>query len=193
MIYIWLRCRYLTEFLSSHFADIDDYYFSDKCDFIERQILSLIHSERLSAVKSAAFVTAFLNAALIYVFEELRECPKWTNVCIALSARIFSGLQMLDLDAIAGQCPDLLLWILMLGRSGNMPLEAGAAGRLWYARTIKEVEGSFGITVPGALVGLQYFDVAESANRRGGKVEEVKVEDVKVVEYPAHEANKGGS
>lgn len=74
-----------------------------------------------------------------------------------------------------------------------MPLEAGAAGRLWYARTIKEVEGSFGITVPGALVGLQYFDVAESANRRGGKVEEVKVEDVKVVEYPAHEANKGGS
>jgi hypothetical protein len=175
MIYIWLRCRYMTEFLYSHLADIDDYYFSDKCDFIERQILSLIHSEHLSAVKSAAFVTAFLNAALIYVTEELRECPKWTNVCVALSQRIFSGLQMVDLDAVARQCPDLLLWVLMLGRSGNMPLEAGEAGRLWYAKVIKDVEGSFGATVPGAVAGMKYFDVAESTNRSGGKVEDEKV------------------
>ncbi|TVY59629.1 hypothetical protein LSUE1_G008025, partial [Lachnellula suecica] len=153
MLYIYLRLRYLTEFLLRHsFDSFDEYYFSDKIDFIERQILALLHSPRLAESPVVAFVTAFLNAALIYAVEELRECPKWTNVCVALAGRIYSGLQMAELERVRERCPDLLLWVLTLGRSGNSPL--GELGRAWYARGIAGLEEGFGVCVPAAVGGL---------------------------------------
>lgn len=166
LIYIWLRLRSLSSFLLAHAHDIDAYYFSDKCDSIERQILALLHSDRLSSSSSSssvAFTTAFLNASLIYATEELRECPKYTNICIALSARIYSGLQMADFDALAAQCPELLLFVLMLGRSGNAPVgvQEGEASRVWYEKTIGDVGRGFGVKVPATLAGWGYFEVAE--------------------------------
>jgi hypothetical protein len=171
IIYIYLRLRYLTQFLNliptKNTTQIDDCFYSDKVDFIERAILYLLHSDLLAEAPSAAFLTGFLNAALIYVYEELRECPKWNNLCICLSERIHSGLQMVDLERVAERCPDLLLWVLMLGRSGSNPLEM--RGRVWYAERIKEMEEGFGVSVPwtpGALAGLGYFEIAEGTMAR---------------------------
>ena len=108
---------------------------------------------------------AFLNASFIFIYEELRECPKWTNVCICLSERIHSGLQMADLAAVARHCPDLLLWVLLLGRSGNSPL--GEISRLWFAKFIAEVEESLDMHVPAVVEGLGYFELAEKTRRKG--------------------------
>ena len=89
VIYIWLRIRYLTEFMTAipdkDASRIDDCLFTNKFDILERQILSFLHSDILAKSSSVAFLTAFLNTTLIYIYEELRECPKWTNVCVCLS------------------------------------------------------------------------------------------------------------
>jgi len=188
IIYIYLRLRYLTQFLTlipqKRTLQIDDCFYSDKLDFIERAIIYLLHSELLATSPSAAFLTGFLNAALIYVYEELRECPKWNNLCICLSERIHSGLQMVDLESVAERCPDLLLWVLMLGRSGSNPLEM--RGKMWFAERIEEVESAFGVSVPGrlgAVAGLRYFELAEGTMERwregaaeGDREEEVRGE-----------------
>ncbi len=179
IIYIWLRLRYLTEFLASipskNKSAIDDYFFSDKIDFIERQALSLLHSDMLSKSDAVSFFTAFINASLIYIYEELRECPKGNNICICLSQRIYNGLELVDLSFVVSQCPDLLLWIFLLGRSGNPPL--GGPGRLWFLEAIVDMEKNLDIEVPTGVAGLKYFELAEgtrSKRSRSGKEIEVK-------------------
>lgn len=154
----------ITAHSSSHPTLLDESFFSDKVDFIERAILALLHSESLAESKAAAFLTAFLNASLIFVYEELREAPKWNNVSICLSQRIRSGLDLVGLDGVMMRCPDLLLWVLMLGMSGANPLEVGA--RAWFVGEIMEVEANFEAKVPKGLKeisGMMYFEIAESA------------------------------
>jgi hypothetical protein len=174
IIYIWLRLRYLTEFLASipsqNTSAIDDCFFSDKIDFVERQALSVLHSDRLAESGAVAFLTAFINASIIYIYEELRECPKWTNISICLSERIHSGLQMVDLSPVARYCPDLLLWILLLGRSGNSPL--GGPGKLWFLKVLVDIEDNFDIDVPTAVAGLQYFLLAEETMLNSSRIRE---------------------
>jgi hypothetical protein len=169
IIYIWLRLRYLTELLESipdkNSSAIDDMFFTDKIDFIERHTLSVLHLNSLAECSAVEFLTAFLNASLVYIYEELRECPKWTNVCICLSQRIRSGLQVVNQASVIRHCPDLLLWILLLGRSGNSPL--GEPGRLWYSNLIAHVEENLQIKVPAVVSGLRYFELAEETRPNG--------------------------
>jgi len=87
-------------------------------------------------------------------------------VSLCLSQRIRSGLELVELEPVMACCPELLLWVLMLGRSGANPLELGARGRLWFDREIKMVEDTFGVEVPvnlKAIEGLNYFEIAEGA------------------------------
>ncbi len=84
---------------------------------------------------------------------------------------------MVDLEGLAEWCPDLLLWVLLLGRSGANPLEIN--GRAWFSRTIGELEGHFEVQVPGAITavaGLKYFELAEATvakwRRKSADVEE---------------------
>lgn len=177
IIYIWLRLRYLTQFLTTipdlTSTALDDIFFSDKIDFVERHVLSVLHSDALAECAVADFLTAFLNASLIYIYEELRECPRWTNVCVCLSQRIRSGLQMAKLSSVTKHCPDLLLWILLLGRSGNSPL--GEPGRLWYSKVISNMEAGLEMTVPSTLSGLNYFATAERSMPQHSPSSEVVV------------------
>jgi hypothetical protein len=139
---------------------IDDIFFTDKLDIIERYTISLLHDDSLAESGAVDFLTAFLNASLIYIYEELRECPRWTNVCIFLSQRVCSTLQVANLSTVTRSCPDLLLWILLLGRSGNSPL--GESGRLWFSKEIAYMEDNFDTKVPTTAVrGLTYFELAE--------------------------------
>jgi hypothetical protein len=169
IIYIWLRLRYLAQILAAipdqTTTAIDDIFFSDKLDFVERHVLSVLHSESLAESNVVDFLTAFLNASLIYIYEELRECPKWTNVCMCLSTRIRSGLQMAKLSSVTKHCPDLLLWILLLGRSGNHSTEE--LGKLWYSKVIANMEAGLEITVPPTVEGLSYFEIAEGTTKKG--------------------------
>jgi hypothetical protein len=169
VIYIWLRLRYLAQILAAIPIQtptaIDDIYFSDKIDIVERHVLSVLHSDSLTESDVVDFLTAFLNASLIYIYEELRECPKWTNVCMALSQRIRSGLQMAKLSTVTKHCPDLLLWTLLLGRSGYPPIPDH--GKLWYSTVIANMEAGLEMTVPPSLVGLKYFEIVEGAAAKG--------------------------
>jgi hypothetical protein len=178
IIYIWLRLRYLTELLENtpdkKGSAIDDMFFTDKIDFIERHTLSVLHSDSLTECSAVEFFTAFLNASLVYIYEELRECPKWTNVCICLSQRIRSGLQVVNQSSVIEHCPDLLLWVLLLGRSGNSPL--GEPGRLWYLNVIAHVEENLHIKVPAVVSGLKYFELAEET-RLNGSPSRAKIEN----------------
>jgi len=128
--------------------------------------MSLLHSDTLNECPAAGFVTAFLNASLIFTVEELRECPKFTNVAICLSERICSGLQMLDLDEIAMKCPDLLVFVLLLGRAGVSPF--GGPGKVWFEGIIKELE----VDVEGVVGVFRYFELAEGMMRGKVKTEE---------------------
>jgi hypothetical protein len=163
IICIWLRLRYLTQLLEGlpdSSTTIDDIFFTDKLDFIERYTISLLHSDSLAESSAVDFLTAFLNASIIYIYEELRECPRWTNVSVLLSQRICSALQMANLSSAKKLCPDLLLWVLLLGRSGNSPL--GESSRLWFSKVIAYMEHNFETKVPATAVkGLKYFELAE--------------------------------
>lgn len=163
ILYVWLRLRYLTEFLNNvpdH--KIDDCFFSDKLDFLERRILFLLHSELLAESSAVAFITAFLNASLIYIYEDLRTCPRWTNVCMTLSTRIMSGLSMVDMTFVIEAVPDLLLWTLLLGRSGVPPIECPGIG--WYASEIAAaIKENVEIRIPPVVSALRYFTLSEEA------------------------------
>jgi hypothetical protein len=184
IIYIWLRLRYLTQLLANipdlTTTAIDDIFFSDKIDFVERHVLSILHSDSLAESRVVDFITAFLNASLIHIYEELRECPKWTNVCICLSQRIRSGLQMTKLSSVTKHCPDLLLWTLLLGRSGNSPL--GEPGRIWYQKVIANIEEGLDIKVPAAVTGLGYFELAEGTAEGSQSRTEMNNEEVTKVD-----------
>jgi len=167
VLYVWLRLRYLTEFFNNvpdH--TIDDCFFSDKLDFLERHILSLIHSKQLANCKSVAFFTAFFNAALIYIYEALRTCPRWTNVCMTLSTRIMSGLGLVDMTSVIDAVPDLLLWTLLLGRSGIPPVECPSNG--WYASEIAAaMQEHKGVNIPPVVSGLKYFELSDQTRPLG--------------------------
>ena len=162
-LYVWLRLRYLTEFFNNvpdH--TLDDCFFSDKLDFLERRILTLLHSEQLAEGKAVAFLTAFLNSALIYIYEDLRTCPRWTNVCMTLSTRIMSGLGMVDMTAVIDAVPDLLLWTLLLGRSGIPPIECPSIG--WYAKEIAAaMQEHGGVNIPPVVSGSKYFELSDES------------------------------
>jgi len=68
---------------------------------------------------------------------------------------------MVDFGEIGRHCPDLLLWVLLLGRSGTSPL--GGAGNLWYLKMLDDMEDELDVDVPNAVAGLNYFTVAEAA------------------------------
>jgi len=166
IIYIWLRLRYLTQFLAINSDDkVDECFFSDKIDFIERQVVALLHSPSLSESAAVAFLTAFLNASLIFIYEELRECPRWNNLSVCLSERIYSGLLMVNLEEVARHGSDLLMWMLMLGRSGVIPLGEPPSQK-WYAETIGDLQRSSGVMVPGATSKMDYFDISEATQTR---------------------------
>ena len=74
---------------------------------------------------------------------------------------------MVDLSSVAKHCPDLLLWILLLGRSGNSPL--GEISRLWYLDSIVGMEDNMGITIPKTVAGLKYFELAEATRQNGSQ------------------------
>ena len=162
---------------------IDEFFFCDKLDLIERHILSILHSPILVQNAQVAFLTAFLNATLLFVYEELRECPRWTNVAICLSERIRSGLGMVDLwSGEIGDVGDLVVWMLLLGRSGCLPvLGGGESGAMeWFEERIAVVVGER-LTVPARVQGLKYFEIAESV-RGGGEEREVDDEGTENVD-----------
>jgi hypothetical protein len=75
---------------------------------------------------------------------------------------------MVDFGEIGRHCPDLLLWVLLLGRSGTSPL--GGVEKLWYLKILDDMEDELDVNVPSAVAGLDYFKVAEAARagRRKG-------------------------
>lgn len=51
----------------------------------------------------------------------------------------------------------------------------GEVSRLWFGKVIGDVEGSFWVPVPGTVVGMKYFEIAEEVARRAAVIEEREV------------------
>jgi len=101
-----------------------------------------MHSSSLASAPDVAFLTAFLNACLIYIYGELRQVSPYTRLCVVLASRIASGLEMVDLESLLLQrngVGDLLVWTLVVGRS----VAEGRDG-IWFRRRIIEVEDAVG-------------------------------------------------
>lgn len=157
---IWFQLRELSEFLLAippgDGSRLDDALFSDKLDSIEREVLHVLHSSTLASNPGVAFLTAFLNASIIYSYQELREIPKFSAICVAVAGRIHSGLEMLDLSAVLEFCPDVFLWTLMLGRSAA-PMRGPDRG--WFVGIVADLTNLLGVRAREKLEGVQYFDV----------------------------------
>ena len=140
---LYSRLHQLTLFLTtSSVAAFDDILFSDKLDILQRHIIDIMHSSSLACSPHVAFLTAFLNACLIYIYGELRQVSPYTRLCVVLASRISSGLEMMDLDSLLLQrnsVGDLLVWTLVVGRS----VAEGRDG-IWFRRRIFEVEDAVG-------------------------------------------------
>ena len=78
---------------------------------------------------------------------------------------------MVDLSSAAKHCPDLLLWILLLGRSGVSPF--GGPSKPWYLSLIAGMELTFEVKLPNKVAGLRYFQLAEKLNQRPQSLLEV--------------------
>ena len=101
-----------------------------------------MHGTPLADAPNVAFLTAFLNATLIYIYGELRQVSPYTRLCVVLASRIASGLQMVDLESMLLQkngVGDLLVWTLVVGRS----VAEGRDG-IWFRRRIIEIEDLVG-------------------------------------------------
>lgn len=103
-----------------------------------------------------AFLTAFLNASILYIYQGLRETPKFSAVCVTVPERIHSGLEMLDLSEVLRFCPDHFLWSLMLG---ILAVQVGGAHRGWFDAVISDLRGWLGIEANDRVEGLKYFNV----------------------------------
>lgn len=68
---------------------------------------------------------------------------------------------MVDLGEISGKCPDLLVWVVVLGRSGVLP--GPGMGRSWYEEVLGELE----VKVEGVVGGLRYFEIALVSQAQG--------------------------
>ena len=62
---------------------------------------------------------------------------------------------MIDLSATERHYPDLLLWILLLGKSGISLL--GGPNKPWCLSLWAGMQLSFGFEVPSTVSGLKYF------------------------------------
>lgn len=158
--HIWSRIRQFSEFLTSipptDSLRLDDILYSDTLDSLEREILDILNSSTLADSPSVAFLIGFLNSALIYIYQELREIPHYSVICVALAGRVHSGLQMLDLSVILDVCPDLLLWTLLVGKSAA-PISGPNRG--WFGVILLDLTRWLNIRVPERLVGVDYFDI----------------------------------
>lgn len=74
---------------------------------------------------------------------------------------------MADIFSVTKHCPDLFLWVLLLGRSANSPI--GELSKEWYQNAIAEFEERMGIEVPAVVEGLKYFEIAEQASPHGNR------------------------
>ena len=162
VVFIWARLHQLSSFLAAVPAMgtyiLDKSLMSDKFDALERQTLELIHSEALGNSPHPAILTAFLNAVFIYMIQNLREVPRGSSICVTVASRIQSGLELVDIKPLISICPDILVWTILVGRSGaiNGPV------RYWFNEVVDEL-ASMGFDLPEAIGNLTYFDVAQRA------------------------------
>jgi hypothetical protein len=160
IVFIWARLHQLSTFLVAapvaETRKLDEYLWSEKLDALERQTLELFNSEALGNSPHPAFLKAFLNSVHIYIIQALREIPKGTSICRTLACRIQSGLELVDLYPFAAVCPDVLIWIVMVGGTGA-PQEGPV--RYWFNETLEELLEGLEFTLPDHIGGLGYFDI----------------------------------
>jgi hypothetical protein len=161
IVRIWARLHQLSSFLAktpfTKTETLDECLLSDKLDAIERQTMDVFHSKALGQSRNPALLITFLNAACIYIIQELREVPKGSSACTIVAGRIHSGFELVNLKPLAIICPDVLLWTIMVGMAGAPSM---GPTRAWFLNTLERLSDMLRITVPSSLSGLDYFEAA---------------------------------
>jgi len=70
------------------------------------------------------------------------------------------------MTSVIDAVPDLLLWTLLLGRSGIPPVECPSNG--WYASEIAAaMQEHKGVNIPPVVSGLKYFELSDQTRPLG--------------------------
>jgi hypothetical protein len=101
---------------------LSDICFSDRCEVLERAVQELLHrslreSSRKSDNRDLIFAL-FARACLIYIYSALRELLTNVKIFQEIGNRMGVGLDIgdHDLNDLLSAFPDLMLWVLCLGR-----------------------------------------------------------------------------
>lgn len=82
-----------------------------------------------------------------------------------------SGMSLVVMNGVIEAVPDMLLWTLLLGRSGVPPIEC--PGTAWYADEIAAAkQANPALKIPQVVSGLNYFELSEAARPKQGAIEE---------------------
>jgi hypothetical protein len=134
---------------------LDEIFFSNKMDTIEREVIELMQSEFFKTSNpGTAFVKAFLDSAFTYIYMFLRDIPKVSPLFRLLTTRVQASLEDIDLRSASESFPDLLLWMLMVG-------DTSSPGRVWFAHRLKELCVFQNLKKPPVFEGLNSFKLAE--------------------------------
>jgi hypothetical protein len=110
-------------------------------------------------------VTKVIRKIHYFNYKVLQYCCNDDALCERLWDKL---LQPLLPSSLVTNCPDLLLWILLLGRSGITPL--GGPHKPWFLSLLAGMELTFRVKIPTALSGLEYFQLPEQLSKKGSMV-----------------------
>jgi hypothetical protein len=103
---------------------------SDMVERLERRVNALLQSEVLKSrnPKFSIFVL-FGNAAIFHIYMFMRDLPRGLPFYHFISGRLRASIEAADLEYLHKECPEMMLWILLMGGLGS----TGTPNRSWYA------------------------------------------------------------
>jgi hypothetical protein len=116
--------------------------YSDMLERVERQVVNIVQSEPiLSSSENLLIYRLFGNAALLHIYMFMRDLPRGLPFFHMLSNRIRQLLEVVDIERLQMQYPEMVLWILIMGGLGGN----GTPNRSWFASELAEACEASGV------------------------------------------------
>lgn len=114
-------------------SDIDSY--SDTLEYLERQVVAILHSEDLTlSGQNTSILRLFATAFILHIYIFMRDLPRGLPFFYVLAGRLRDELEFLDIEALLVPYPEMLLWILIMGGVGAI----GSSNKAWFAKVLAE-------------------------------------------------------
>ncbi|TVY62891.1 hypothetical protein LSUE1_G009195 [Lachnellula suecica] len=115
-------------------SDIDSY--SDSLEYLERQVVAILHSEHLtSPSRNTSILHLFATAAILHIYIFMRDLPRGLPFRYLMAERLRNEIESVDIEMLLAPYPELVLWILIMGGVGAI----GASNKNWFANVLHGV------------------------------------------------------